>query len=126
MAMDPLPGYYQEAAVDHPRPHLPSSLIPKHMPAYLIFDVTITDPATYAAYKELTPATLEPYGGRFLVRGGSTELLEGDRPPGRIVILEFPDLATAKRWWSSPEYGPAKAIRQSASKTWMVAVEGVQ
>ncbi len=95
------------------------------MPAYLIFEVEITDPATYAAYKELTPATLAAHGGRFLARGGTTELLEGEGEPGRIVILEFPDLATAKGWWSSEEYAPAKAIRQSASKTRMVAVEGV-
>jgi uncharacterized protein (DUF1330 family) len=95
------------------------------MPAYLIFDVTIADPETYDAYKQLTPATLEPYGGRFIARGGNTVLLEGDREPGRIVILEFPDLAAAKRWWSSPEYAPAKAIRQKASVTWMVGVDGV-
>ena len=95
------------------------------MPAYVIVDVAITDPATYEEYKKLTPATLAAYGGRFIVRGTPAELLEGDRPPGRVVMLEFPDLQTAKRWWSSDEYAPAKAIRQRAAVTWMVAVAGV-
>ncbi len=95
------------------------------MPAYIIIDVEITDPSVYEEYKKFTPATLVAHGGRFLVRGAPAELLEGERPPGRIVVLEFPDLAAAKAWWSSPEYAPAKAIRQKASVSWMVAVDGV-
>ncbi|MEO8069103.1 MAG: DUF1330 domain-containing protein [Flavobacteriales bacterium] len=95
------------------------------MPAYIFVDIDITDPATYEEYKKLTPATLAAHKGRFIVRGGPVEVLEGDRKPGRIVVMEFPDMSTAKGWWASDEYAPAKAIRQRASHAWMVAMEGV-
>ncbi|MDX5420536.1 MAG: DUF1330 domain-containing protein [Hymenobacteraceae bacterium] len=94
------------------------------MPAYIIVEVEVTDPATYEDYKKLTPGSLKPFDGKFIVRGGATELLEGDQEPNRIVILEFPTMDKAKAWWSSEEYAPAKAIRQSASNTRMIAVEG--
>jgi uncharacterized protein (DUF1330 family) len=68
---------------------------------------------------------LEPFAGKFIVRGGPTEILEGEWQPGRIVILEFPSKQKAKDWWSSAGYAPAKAIRQSASKTNMIVVEGI-
>lgn len=93
--------------------------------AYVVVDVHITDPQRYEAYKTLTPASLVPYEGKFVVRGGEAETLEGAWTPGRFVILEFPSLQQAKAWWSSPEYAPAKAIRQSASSTQMIVVEGV-
>lgn len=95
------------------------------MKAYVIVDVTITDPVRYEAYKTLTPVSLEPFGGRFLVRGGATETWEGDWQPGRVVILEFPSRAQATAWWSSTGYAPAKAIRQAAAVTQMIVVEGV-
>lgn len=95
------------------------------MPAYVIVEIKITDPARYEDYKKLTPASLVPYEGKFIVRGGTTETLEGDWNPGRIVVLEFPNLEKAKAWWSSAGYAPAKAIRQSASVTRMIVVEGV-
>jgi uncharacterized protein (DUF1330 family) len=95
------------------------------MPAYIIVDVTITDPQEYEDYKKLTPASLAAYDGRFVVRGGAAETLEGDWQPGRIVVLEFPTAEQAKKWWDSPEYNPAKAIRQRAAKTRMILVEGV-
>jgi uncharacterized protein (DUF1330 family) len=94
------------------------------MKAYIIVDVIITDTERYEAYKKLTPASLEKYEGKFIVRGGNTEHLEGEWNPGRIVILEFPSMEKAKAWWSSPEYGPAKSIRQSASLTKMIVAEG--
>lgn len=94
------------------------------MNAYIIVDVHITDPVKYEAYKKLTPGSLVPYGGRFLVRGGATETLEGDWDPGRIVVLEFPSKEQANAWWSSEDYAPAKALRQSASITRMILVEG--
>lgn len=94
------------------------------MKAYVIVDVNITDPARYEEYKKFTPGSLVPYDGKFLVRGGAAETLEGTWKPGRIVVLEFPSLAKAKAWWSSPEYTPAKAIRQAASETQMLVVEG--
>jgi uncharacterized protein (DUF1330 family) len=96
------------------------------MKAYVIVDVTITDPARYEDYKKLTPGSLVPYEGKFIVRGGRAEMLEGTWQPGRIVVLEFPSLEHAKAWWSSEGYAPAKALRQSASVTQMIVVEGTQ
>jgi uncharacterized protein (DUF1330 family) len=94
------------------------------MPAYAIFDVHITDPEAYEAYKQLTPSTVATFGGRFIARGGQTEVLEGDWEPGRIVVLEFPDAERARAWWHSEQYSKARAIRQQAAKTRMVIVEG--
>lgn len=94
------------------------------MKAYVIVDVRITDPEKYDAYKKLTPRSLVPFEGKFIVRGGETEPLEGSWKPGRIVILEFPSLEKARAWWSSEGYAPAKALRQSASETDMILVEG--
>ncbi|MBL7850537.1 MAG: DUF1330 domain-containing protein [Cyclobacteriaceae bacterium] len=95
------------------------------MPAYIIVDVNVTEPSRYEDYKKLTPASLVPYDGKFIVRGGKTETLEGDWLPGRIVVLEFPDAGKAKAWWSSAGYAPAKAIRRAASVTKMILVEGI-
>jgi len=95
------------------------------MPAYILVDVTITDPEEYEAYKKLTPASIAAYNGKFIVRGGATEMLEGEWPHGRIVILEFLSAGDAKAWWSSQEYAPAKAIRYRAATTKMILVEGV-
>jgi uncharacterized protein (DUF1330 family) len=96
------------------------------MPAYIIVEIEVTDPATYEEYKKLTPASLVPFEGRFIVRGGKTETLEGGWQPNRMVVLEFPDMEKAKAWWGSDAYGPAKAIRQKASNTRMILVEGVE
>lgn len=95
------------------------------MKAYIIVDVNITNPKRYEDYRKLTPASLVPYDGKFIARGGATETLEGDWAPGRIVVLEFPSMQQAKAWWSSAGYAPAKAIRQSAANTKMIVVEGV-
>ena len=95
------------------------------MKAYIIVDVNITNPTRYEDYRKLTPASLVPYDGKFIVRGGATETLEGDWIPGRVVVLEFPSVQQAKAWWSSAGYAPAKAIRQSAADTKMIIVEGV-
>lgn len=94
------------------------------MPAYIIVDVDIQDPVLYEEYKKLTPASIAAYDGRFVVRGAETELLEGNWQPGRFVILEFPSLEVAKQWWASPEYAPAKAIRQRIATTNMIVVNG--
>ena len=74
------------------------------MPAYLILELDITNPEGMAAYRDAVPATLAQYGGRFLVRGGATELIEGGPEPKRIVVLEFIDAAAIKRWYNLPEY----------------------
>lgn len=94
------------------------------MKAYIIADVNITDTVQYETYKKLTPGSLKPFDGKFIVRGGMADTLEGDWQPSRVVVLEFPSLEKANAWWSSDSYAPAKAIRQSASKTRMIVVEG--
>jgi uncharacterized protein (DUF1330 family) len=94
------------------------------MPAYVIVDVTIHDPAPYEEYKKLTPATISEFGGRFVVRGGKTITMEGDWNPERIVVLEFADVETAKQWWHSEIYEKAKTIRQSCATTRMIIAEG--
>jgi uncharacterized protein (DUF1330 family) len=95
------------------------------MPAYIVLNVTVRERETYDRYKQLAARSVAAYGGRYLVRGGATETLEGQWRPSRFVILEFPTLEQGKAWWTSPEYGPAKALRQSCADTEMVLVEGV-
>lgn len=95
------------------------------MKAYIIVDVTAHDVDRMEAYKALTPASLVPFDGKFVVRGGAAEVLEGDWNPKRVVILEFPSVERAKAWWSSDEYAAPKAIRQAAAVTNMLLVEGV-
>jgi uncharacterized protein (DUF1330 family) len=95
------------------------------MPAFVVVDVDIKDPERYEEYKRLTPGSLVPFGGRFVVRGGKSETLEGTWAPRRLVILEFPTVERAREWWSSDVYRPAKALRQSSSHTEMILVEGV-
>ena len=94
------------------------------MAAYIIVEVIINDPEAYEAYKKLTPASIAAYGGKFIVRGGQTESLEGEPSKGRIVVLEFSTAFDAKSWWASEEYREAKAIRQTAANTRMILVEG--
>ncbi len=94
------------------------------MPAYVINDMEVTDPALLEEYKKLSPATVKQYGGRFLARGGPSSVLEGDWSPKRLVILEFPSLDQANAWASSAEYAPAKQIRQRASRSNIVVVDG--
>ena len=96
------------------------------MKTYVIVDVKITDPVRYEEYKKLTPASLVPFDGKFVVRGGQAETLEGSWKPARLVLLEFPSAQKARAWWSSDGYAPAKALRQSASVTQMILVEGVE
>jgi len=94
------------------------------MVAYVINDMEVTDPQLLDEYKKLSPATVAQYGGRFLARGGQTETLEGTWSPKRLVILEFPSVAQAKAWANSPEYAPAKRVRQQASRSNIIVVEG--
>lgn len=95
------------------------------MSAYIIVDVTILDSERYDGYKKLTPASLVPFDGKFIVRGGQTETLEGDWQPGRIVVVQFPSAQQAKAWWGSDLYAPAKALRQATATTQMILVDGV-
>jgi uncharacterized protein (DUF1330 family) len=95
------------------------------MAAYVIAEVEVTDPATFEQYRREVPATLTPYGGHFIVRGGASETLEGDWQPKRLVILEFPDRAAATAWWGSEAYAGPKALRQRSARTRLLVIEGV-
>ena len=95
------------------------------MPAYVLVDVEVRDPATYEKYKSLAPPAIAAHGGKYLARGGRTEVLEGNWSPRRAVILEFPSLEKAKAWWASAEYAEGKALRQACATTNMIIVEGV-
>ncbi|HMC94285.1 MAG TPA: DUF1330 domain-containing protein [Polyangia bacterium] len=94
------------------------------MAAYVIVEVNVTDTKLYDEYKELVPATVAKYGGRFAVRGGAVESKEGGWAPARIVVLEFPSMEKARAWYHSPEYAPALAIRQKAASAKLILVEG--
>jgi uncharacterized protein (DUF1330 family) len=95
------------------------------MAAYVIVDLTVTDLPTMEEYRKQVPATLAKYGGRFLVRGGAHQTVEGDWKPNRIVVLEFPSMEQAKRWYDSEEYRDPKAMRLRAGRANMIMVEGV-
>lgn len=96
------------------------------MPAYIIAEVSIHNPVEYEDYKKLTPQSLKPFDGKFIVRGGKTETLEGDWNPERVVVIEFPTVQQAKAWWNSEGYAPAKALRQRTAHTKMLLVPGVE
>jgi uncharacterized protein (DUF1330 family) len=85
----------------------------------------VTDPERYATYRELAAPAVEAAGGRYLDRGGVTEVFEGDRVPRRIVIVEFPDMQTARAWYDSPAYLAARIAREGAAVGSFMAVEGV-
>jgi uncharacterized protein (DUF1330 family) len=93
------------------------------MTAYILADIDVTDPVRYEDYKVLAAASVAKYGGRYTVRGGTVEVLEGSWPTRRFVVLEFPDGAAARQWYTSPEYSAAIPIRQESSDAKLVLVE---
>jgi uncharacterized protein (DUF1330 family) len=95
------------------------------VPAYVVVEIAVHDPGRYERYKQLSPSSIAAYGGRFIVRGGAVESLEGAWNPGRLVILEFPSAERARAWWSSPEYAEAKALRLATAHSKMILVEGL-
>jgi uncharacterized protein (DUF1330 family) len=95
------------------------------MAAYLIGNVEVTDGASYEEYRKQVPTVVAAHGGRYLVRGGASEVLEGTWQPKRSVVLEFPTMAALKTFWESPEYRPLRAIRERAAKSNLVAIEGL-
>ncbi len=95
------------------------------MAAYLIADVAVKNPQAYEAYKQAAAASIAPYGGRYLVRGGKHEVLEGDWHPTRLVVLEFPSIEAAKRWYATPEYTRMKPLRHQHAVSHLVFVEGI-
>lgn len=92
--------------------------------AYVVVEISINDPAKYERYKALAPASIAKFGGTYLVRGGTTEALEGTWDPERFVILQFPTADAARSWWHSPEYSAARAIRQTCAEARMLLVDG--
>jgi uncharacterized protein (DUF1330 family) len=96
------------------------------MKAYVIFDEHIIDPDGIQEYIRQAPPILERYGGKLLTAGGTIETLEGDWHPRMLVILEFESLEQAKRWYYSDEYTHVRAIRNQASRTQLILVEGTQ
>lgn len=94
------------------------------MPAYVIVEIDITDPVGYEEYKNLAGATVEKYGGKYVVRGGKTEVLEGDWQPKRIVVLQFDSVQRVKEWLNCEEYREPRRMRHRTAKTNMVVVEG--
>lgn len=95
------------------------------MPGYMIADVNVTDPAGFEEYRKLVSATIEAYGGRYVVRGGATETVEGDWNPSRLVIVEFDSVEQAKAWYYSPEYAGPKEMRHNSATTNAIFAEGL-
>lgn len=95
------------------------------MSAYVIVNIEVTDPVRYEDYKRLAAPTIAQYDGRYLVRGGAAECVEGTWTPRRVVVLEFPSMDRARAWLHSPEYAPARALRHESARTDMVLVEGL-
>jgi uncharacterized protein (DUF1330 family) len=95
------------------------------MSAYVIVEIEVTDPVGYEEYKKQAAATVHQHGGKYIVRGGNAEVLEGDWQPKRIVILEFPSMERAKAWLNCEEYREPREMRHRTAKTNMILVEGV-
>ena len=95
------------------------------MPGYVIAEIEITDPSLFEEYRKQVPATVQKYGGKFLARGGAVQSLEGGWQPKRLVVLEFPSVEQARRWYDSEEYRAPKALRMKASRGKVIIVEGV-
>ncbi|MYB77500.1 MAG: DUF1330 domain-containing protein [Chloroflexi bacterium] len=95
------------------------------MAGYAIIHNAVTDESLYAEFREQAAATIEKYGGRYLVRGGAAEAVEGDWVPDRIVVVEFASVAQAKAWFNSPEFAAAKQVRAKCAEAIVAIVEGV-
>jgi uncharacterized protein (DUF1330 family) len=95
------------------------------MPAYVISDVTIRDNEAIEAYRTRATASMAQHGGRYLVRGGQVETLEGDWNPGPLIVVEFPDMEKARRWYGSAEYAAALEVRDAALSRNLVLVDGI-
>jgi len=95
------------------------------MTAYIIMDINVTDPVGYEEYKKLSPAAAALHGGKYIARGGTTETLEGDWSPGRLVIIQFDSIEQAKTWLNSSEYSLPRQLRNKTATSNMVVIEGV-
>ncbi|HEX6644036.1 MAG TPA: DUF1330 domain-containing protein [Gemmatimonadales bacterium] len=95
------------------------------MPAYIVVQIDVADPARYEDYKAMAPPSIAKFGGKYIVRGGEVQVLEGSWEPRRFVVLEFPDADRARAWWNSEEYADAKSLRQRCATSEMILVQGV-
>src|SRR5262245_15418855 len=96
------------------------------MKGYVVVNIEVKDPARYQEYIKAAPVSIKEYGGRYLVRGGRTEKLEGAFEPRRFVVLEFASYERAREWWDSQSYAHAKALRQSCSRADLFLAEGCE
>lgn len=95
------------------------------MSAYLICRVRVSDPDVYAKYAAKTPAIIARHGGRYIIRGGATENLEGEHFDGRFVVVEFPSADAARNFYNSPEYQAVRQMRLGASEADFMIAPGV-
>ena len=95
------------------------------MSAYVIVNIDVKDPVRYEDYKRLAAFTVEAFDGRYVVRGGPAEVIEGNWKPKRVVVLEFPSMARAREWLNCPEYAPARKLRHQTAVSEMILVEGM-
>jgi len=92
--------------------------------AYVVAEIEVTDPDAYKLYTARTPGVIAAHGGRFVVRGGAVDAKEGQPPAGRVVLIEFPDMAAARRFYDSADYREILPLRQAASRGRLYIVEG--
>ncbi len=95
------------------------------MPALIIVDIEVLDPVRYEDYKRLASAAIAAYGGRYLVRGVKSDVLDGEWQPRRLVVLQFDSIERARAWRDSPEYAEAKKVRDECARANMDVAEGV-
>ncbi len=95
------------------------------MAGYVVVQVEVHDAETFAVYRDMVPPTLRSFGGRYLVRGGEIECLEGNWDPKRLVIIEFDSIERAKEWWASEEYAPARKLREKSATSKLIIAEGL-
>ena len=95
------------------------------MPAYVISEVEMRDAAGFGAYRAIAAKTIVQYGGRYLVRGGAANLVEGEPPPKTIIVVEFPTMERLREWYASPEYAEALKLRRTALDRRLIFVEGI-
>ncbi len=94
------------------------------MPAYLIANIEVTDPEGFERYRAAVPAVIAAHGGRYLVRGGEKQLVEGDLKLHRLVILEFPSMTALRGFYDSADYAPLLALRLASTRSDVAFVEG--
>ena len=94
------------------------------MKGYVIVDIHVLDQEKFEKYKQLAASSIAQYGGNYVARGGKIESLEGSWTPQRLVIVEFPSVEQAKVWYDSPEYTPARKLREESARSKLLIVEG--